>query len=73
MQKKLNSQIWAFAGKVNAAGFENEDEIARRGILGFQFANAKEFRNWIDQNAYIEIEEETEDGEFLKKEMWEDF
>lgn len=48
--KKLNSQIWSFADKVNVAGFENEDEIARRGI-----------------------EEETEDGESLKKEMWEDF
>ena len=48
--KKLNSQIWSFADKVNVAGFENEDE-----------------------NAYIEIEEETEDGESLKKEMWEDF
>lgn len=43
--KKLNSQIWSFADKVNVAGFENEDEI----------------------------EEETEDGESLKKEMWEDF
>jgi hypothetical protein len=71
--KKLNSQIWSFADKVNVAGFENEDEIARRGILGFQFANAKEFRHWLDENAYIEIEEETEDGESLKKEMWEDF
>ena len=71
--KKLNSQIWSFADKVNVAGFENEDEIARRGILGFQFANAKEFRHWLDENAYIEIEEETDDGESLKKEMWEDF
>lgn len=69
----MNSQIWSFADKVNVAGFENEDEIARRGILGFQFANAKEFRHWLDENAYIEIEEETEDGESLKKEMWEDF
>ena len=70
--KKLNSQIGAFADRVNAAG-ENENEIAKRGILGFQFANAKEFRHWMDENAYIEIEEESEDGESIKKEMWEDF